>query len=228
MNCGLARTERITANRQRLSGETHQSFRIDAVRLARFAVALIAKFRNIHQSRTQRGSELNVETVAIYQRSACVLEDAAGTTILQALTSKSLRIVARGKLIAVAEIPVAFSEIDVLIKSAIVVVDARCKVVHCRSLEGIDRSGQRDENLIATDIALAVVVEEEKHFVFYDRTSDIAAELVEVVSRLEWQQLPGILSERALQAVDRIIGVLGHDPGRTQMRFREESSFPIW
>ena len=48
---GLTRAKRVASHRERLPGEAHDPFGIDAVRLARLAVPLITELRYIDQNR---------------------------------------------------------------------------------------------------------------------------------------------------------------------------------
>src|SRR5690349_2942693 len=107
----------------------------------------------------------------------------------------------------IVDVPVALTQVNVLIESSVVIVDARGKIIHRRGLEGVGRSRQGDENGIAAQVALSIVIKEEKYFVLDHRTADVAAELIEVVSGLERKRPSGVLGEGALQAVNRIVCV---------------------
>src|SRR3954468_9382096 len=136
-----------------------------------------------------------------------MLGGAGGTAVLKALSGETLRVVAGGELIAIAEVPVPFAEVHILVEGSVVVVDAWREVIHRRDRSSTDWSWQRDQDGVAGDRALAVIIEEEEQLVLLYRTADVAAELVEVITRLHRQSLARVLCERPLQAVDGIICV---------------------
>src|SRR5438874_4973235 len=207
MNCGFTRAKGVAANKQLLSRELHQCFGIIAVRLTGLAVALIAELRHVYQNGTQRRSELGVEAVTVDQRCAGMLEGARGAAVLQALSGEALGVVAGRELVAVADVPVALAQINVLVKRAVVIVDSRIEVIHRSNLIGSDRRRQRYQNGISGQIALSVIIEEEEQLVLFHRPADVSTELVEVISRLQWKWPASALRESALQAVDGIVRV---------------------
>src|SRR3954471_21945195 len=136
-----------------------------------------------------------------------MLGGAGGTAVLKALSGETLRVIAGGELIAVAEVPIALAEVHILVKGTVVVVDAWREVIHRRRLSSVYRSWQRDQDGVAGDRSLSVIIEEEEQLVLLYRTADVSAELVEVIPRLDRQSLARVLRERSLQAVDGIVCV---------------------
>src|SRR5215471_1495259 len=207
MDGRLARAERIASHRDRLPGEAHDCFRIDAVCLTRLAVPLITELSYVHQRWTESGGELSVKAIAVHKRGTGVLEGTRRAAVLEALAGEALRVVAGRELIAVTDVPVALAEVNILVEGAVVVIDARRQVVHRSRLERIRRSRQRYQNGITGQVALSIVIEEEEQLVFLYRSTNVAAELVEVISRLQRKWPASALSKCPLQAVDGIVGV---------------------
>ena len=136
-----------------------------------------------------------------------MFESACSATVFESLPSEALGVVARRELIAVADVPIALSQVNILVEGAVVVIDSRIQVVDRRNLTRSDWRGQRYQNGIAGDVALTVVVEEEEEFILLHGPTKVAAKLIEVIAGLQRKCAACALGKRALQAVDGIIGI---------------------
>ena len=136
-----------------------------------------------------------------------MLESARSATVFESLSSEALGVVARRELIAVADVPIALSQVNILVEGAVVIIDSRIQIVDRRNLIRSDWRGQRYQNGIAGNVALTVVVEEEEEFILLHGSTKVAAKLIEVIAGLQRKGPPSALRKRALQAVDGIIGI---------------------
>src|SRR5262249_37941826 len=130
----------------------------------------------------------------------------AGAAVLLCLSGEALRIVSRGDLIIGVKLVIDLAEINILIEGAVVIADAWLQVIYGRYLIGSGRRGQSDQHGISGRIPLAVVVEKEEKMVLDDRTAHAAAKLIEVVSGLQRRRSALRKIDRALQAVDGVVG----------------------
>src|SRR5215510_12132193 len=101
---------------------------------------------------------------------------------------------------------VYFSQINILIEGAIVSAGASSQVIHGGSLICVERCGQSHQDRVACVVSLAVVIKEEG-MVLHNRSADVSAKLVEVITRLQRSRPAGRKSRCQLEIIDGIVGV---------------------
>src|SRR5262245_61828523 len=102
---------------------------------------------------------------------------------------------------------VYFSQINILIEGAIVSAGASSQVIHGGSLICVERCGQSHQDRVACVVSLAVVIKEEEGMVLHNRSADVSAKLVEVITRLQRSRPAGRKSRCQLEIIDGIVGV---------------------
>src|SRR5215510_15296745 len=102
---------------------------------------------------------------------------------------------------------VCFSQINILIEGAIVSAGASSQVIHGGSLICVERCGQSDQDRVACVVSLAVVIKEEEGMVLHNRSADVSAKLVEVITRLQRGRPASSEGRSQLEIVDGIVGI---------------------
>src|SRR2546422_3252957 len=117
-----------------------------------------------------------------------VLADGGVAAVLQRTTCKSLIVVAHAQVVIIADAPVSFAEVDVLIERALIILNEGPKERICARRRTRCRHhtyARRANNWVRLLAALGVVVEQPEGFVFHQRAARNCPKLPNAEWRLE-------------------------------------------
>ncbi len=186
LDCRFARAEVIAADDQnRLTAFLDGRLGPRAIGRAGFLVAQELRSELIEHRRSEDRTQGSADGVRLHQRCAGVFEGILLPAIFETFAGEVLLVIANGKPMSGAKLPVGLPEVSVLVEGAIPALRQSIESLNRTLSRGIRRndSGEVQENQIGDLAALAVVIKEEKTLVLDDRSAHAGAELIEVVRR---------------------------------------------
>src|SRR5262249_20245580 len=155
-----------------------------AVRQSRLAVACKLRAELIEQTRSEGRVERDGDGICSYQTIAAVFLRIGCAAVFQVRAGEVLAIVTKIETVGRIELQVHFAEIYILIELPYVVNGQRQESISTRDGCRIGRIGIRKwVDDVGLRVALPVIVEEEEGAFFFDRTTEVAAELMEMIGR---------------------------------------------